>query len=212
MPLARAALDNAGCTSFAAGNMGQDGQGAVSCEKVGGPEEAAVLFAAGHGAAAMAQLQAVVEAGEADRRTWLVLLDLCHAMQRREDFDRLLAAFESRFGKDSHAGWGYPPAIEASGAHSLGGVMTSTTDLGALSRHVAPRSAAAFDMGQVERIELDFAPALHALLRTWHAAGKRVILANISELNASLLEVFGADRYAVLMRAHRAPHLQRLAA
>ena len=194
------------------GNMRQDAEAAVSCEQVGGAEEAAVLFAAGHGAAAIARLQAAVEAGDADRRTWLVLLDLCHAMQRREDFDRLLAAFEQRFGSDSHAGWGYPPAIEAPGAHSLAGVMGVTTDLGALARHVRPRTAAAFDMGQVERIELDFAPALHALLRTWHAAGKRVILANISELHASLLEVFGSHRYAVLMRAHRAPQPERLAA
>jgi len=38
------------------------------------------------------------------------------------------------------------------------------------------------------------------LVKTFQLAGKRVILANLSELNAALLEAIGANRYAILVR------------
>ena len=38
------------------------------------------------------------------------------------------------------------------------------------------------------------------MVKAIQLAGKRVILANLNELNAALLEAFGFNRYAILVR------------
>ena len=54
--------------------------------------------------------------------------------------------------------------------------------------------------GKVLRIEFAFTSAFFDMVKAIQLAGKRVILANLNELNAALLEAFGVNRYAILVR------------
>jgi hypothetical protein len=62
------------------------------------------------------------------------------------------------------------------------------------------------DMGAVERIDFQFAPEMCALLRGYGQQGKRIILANISDLHAELLEAIGGGGKIVLLRRRAASH------
>lgn len=167
--------------------------------------EAAVLFAAGFADAALELVRAEV-ARSGDKRAFLMLLDLCHVTGRREEFDALFDEVRQRFGDEAHPGWGYPTPVETPGSYAMAGHLSAKqTDLQRLAAHVGPRKAAAVDLGEVERIDFEFAGSFVALMRSCHAAGKRVILANVNELNAALLEAFGANRYTLLIRNNHSP-------
>ena len=49
-------------------------------------------------------------------------------------------------------------------------------------------------------IEFNYASAFFDVVKAIQLAGKRVILANLSELSAALLEAMGVNRYAILVR------------
>ena len=55
-------------------------------------------------------------------------------------------------------------------------------------------------MGKVLRIDFGFTSAFFDVVKAIQLAGKRVILTNLNELNAALLEALGVNRYAILVR------------
>jgi hypothetical protein len=147
-------------------------------------QEAAVLFSAGHAAAAAAVLSAAASDTHRDPRAAAMLLEL-------------------------DPEWQAPPPLSAPGTFALEGVLAAGHEgVRALAAHAQARRAFAIDMGRIERIEYVFAGALTAMLRGFHAAGRRVILVNCRELEVALLEAMGAGRYVSFLR--RAP--ERVAA
>ncbi len=55
-------------------------------------------------------------------------------------------------------------------------------------------------MGKVLRIDFAACAQFFEVVKAIQLAGKRVILSNLSELNAALLEAFGFNRHAILIR------------
>ena len=72
--------------------------------------------------------------------------------------------------------------------------------LGQLVAYAAARQEVVIDMGGVLRIDFDSAGMFFEAIRAIHMAQKRVILSNLNELVAALLEVFAANKHAILMR------------
>ena len=85
---------------------------------------------------------------------------------------------------------------------SMKGVLSaaSANQLGELTAHAASRQEVVVDMGKVLRVEFAFTAAFFDAVKAIQLAGKRVILTNLSELNAALLEALGVNRYAILVR------------
>jgi anti-anti-sigma regulatory factor len=52
----------------------------------------------------------------------------------------------------------------------------------------------------VLRIDFAYTAAFFDVIKAIQLAGKRVILTDINELNAALLEALGVNRYAILVR------------
>ncbi|MNC87983.1 hypothetical protein D3C83_37630 [compost metagenome] len=84
----------------------------------------------------------------------------------------------------------------------LKGVLSeaSANQIAELNAYAAARGEVAVDMGKVLRIEFAFTPTLFDAVKAIQLAGKRVILANLNEVNAALLEALGVNRYAILVR------------
>ena len=55
-------------------------------------------------------------------------------------------------------------------------------------------------MGKVLRVDFTFTSTFFDTVKAIQLAGKRVILTNLNELNAALLEAMGVNRYAILVR------------
>ncbi len=55
-------------------------------------------------------------------------------------------------------------------------------------------------MAKVLRIDYAYAAAFFDAVKAIQLAGKRVILTELNEINAALLEAFGVNRYAILVR------------
>ena len=55
-------------------------------------------------------------------------------------------------------------------------------------------------MSKVLRIDFAAGAQFFEVVKAIQLAGKRVILSNLSELNAALLEAFGFNRHAILIR------------
>jgi anti-anti-sigma regulatory factor len=94
----------------------------------------------------------------------------------------------------------------ATGASEVGfplkGVISSASanQIAELNGYAANLSEVAIDTGKVLRIDFSFASAFFDVIKGIQLAGKRVILSNLNELNAGLLEAFGFNRYAILVR------------
>ena len=97
-----------------------------------------------------------------------------------------------------------PPALPAApqASFELKGVVSaaSANQIAELNGHAASRSEVVVDMSRVLRIEFAFTAAFFDAVKAIQLAGKRVILANLNELNAALLEALGVNRYAILVR------------
>ena len=93
-------------------------------------------------------------------------------------------------------------ANPAENGFPLKGVISvaSANQIAELNAHAASRSEVTLDMGKVSRIDFHYTGQFLDLVKTFQLAGKRVILANLTELNAALLEAIGANRYAILVR------------
>ncbi len=72
--------------------------------------------------------------------------------------------------------------------------------LAQLAVYAAARQEVVIDMGGVMRIDFTSAAIFFEAIRAIHMAQKRVILSNLNELVAALLEVFAANKHAILMR------------
>ena len=84
----------------------------------------------------------------------------------------------------------------------LKGVLStaSAAQVGELNAHAATRPEVVVDMAKVLRIEFGYTSALFDVIKAIQLAGKRVILTNLNEVNAALLEALGVNRYAILVR------------
>jgi anti-anti-sigma regulatory factor len=69
-----------------------------------------------------------------------------------------------------------------------------------LAAHAAAGSEIVVDMSRVLRIDFTASAQFFEVVKAVQLAGKRVILSNLSELNAALLEAFGFNRHAILIR------------
>jgi anti-anti-sigma regulatory factor len=87
-------------------------------------------------------------------------------------------------------------------AFALKGVLSSSSagQLAELGTHAASQMEVAIDMSRVLRIDFSFTAAFFDAIKAIQLAGKRVILTDINELNAALLEALGVNRYAILVR------------
>ena len=88
------------------------------------------------------------------------------------------------------------PQLELKGVLSA----ASANQIAELNAHGATRAEVVVDMGKVLRIDFPFTSAFFDVIKAIQLAGKRVILTNLSELNAALLEALGVNRYAILVR------------
>ena len=97
-------------------------------------------------------------------------------------------------------------AAAARGAPEAGfglkGVLSaaSANQVAELAAHAASQTEVAVDMGRVLRIDFSYTAAFFDVIKAIQLAGKRVILTDINELNAALLEALGVNRYAILVR------------
>jgi anti-anti-sigma regulatory factor len=91
---------------------------------------------------------------------------------------------------------------EPEAGHELKGVLSaaSANQIAELNAHAASRTEVVVDMGKVMRVEFGFTSAFFDVIKAIQLAGKRVILTNLNELNAALLEALGVNRYAILVR------------
>jgi len=94
------------------------------------------------------------------------------------------------------------PAAPPEPGFSLKGVlsMASANQFADLAGFAATQQEAAVDMGKVLRIDFNACHQFYEVVKAIQLGGKRVILANLSELNAALLEAFGFNRHAILIR------------
>jgi len=79
-------------------------------------------------------------------------------------------------------------------------VIASTNQMNELTAYAASRSEVTLDMGKVARIDFAYTSVFFETVKSMQLASKRVILANLNELNAALLEAIGVNRYAILVR------------
>jgi len=106
------------------------------------------------------------------------------------------AAAEPSGGAASSSGQGPVAGVELKGVLSA----ASANQIADMNGHAASRSEVVVDMSRVLRIEFAFTSSFFDAIKAIQLAGKRVILANLNEVNAALLEALGVNRYAILVR------------
>jgi anti-anti-sigma regulatory factor len=94
------------------------------------------------------------------------------------------------------------PAQPPEAGYALKGVLSpaSNNQIAELNAHAATKNEVAVDMGKVLRVEFTYTATFFDTVKAIQLAGKRVILTNLNELNAALLEALGVNRYAILVR------------
>jgi anti-anti-sigma regulatory factor len=94
------------------------------------------------------------------------------------------------------------PAGPPEAGYELKGVLSpaSSNQIAELNAYASTRTEVVVDMSKVLRVEFGFTAAFFDVVKAIQLAGKRVILANLNELNAALLEAMGVNRYAILVR------------
>ena len=94
------------------------------------------------------------------------------------------------------------PASAPDAGFEMKGVLSgsSANQVAELNAHAAARAEAVVDMGKVLRIDFAYTSAFFDVVKAIQLAGKRVILTNLNEVNAALLEALGVNRYAILVR------------
>ncbi len=157
------------------------------------------------------------------RSYWQLLFELCILQGKRELHEALCLEFAVAFEQPppqwesyvnamaAAAARGQAPAARDGGNGTDHGVVLRGVVSGASQGQFAELAARAtadsevvIDMAKVLRIEFSAGSQFFEVIRAIQLAGKRVILANLSELNAALLEAFGFNRHAILLR--RNPH------
>ena len=84
----------------------------------------------------------------------------------------------------------------------LKGVISSSSSaqMAELNGYAAARTEVVVDMGKVLRVDFAYTSTMFDVIKAIQLAGKRVIVTNLNELNAALLEALGVNRYAILVR------------
>jgi anti-anti-sigma regulatory factor len=149
---------------------------------------------------------------------WLLLFELLILQGRMNDFEELGMEFAVAFemsppiwevyvNKVAQAAKATTPAnAPARGAQEEGfelkGVLSasSANQIAELNAHAASRPEVVVDMSKVLRVDFSFTAAFFDVVKAIQLAGKRVILAELNEINAALLEALGVNRYAILVR------------
>ena len=159
------------------------------------------------------------KATEAQRPYWMLLFELYILLNKPTEFEELsleyAVAFEmsppnwetyvNSIAAAAKSGPSKPVAVPSAPPESgfpLKGVLSaaSANQLAELNAHAASRSEVTIDMSKVLRIDFPFTANFFEAVKAMQVAGKRVILANLNELNAALLEALGVNRFAILVR------------
>jgi anti-anti-sigma regulatory factor len=149
---------------------------------------------------------------------WLLLFEIFIVQGKMDEFEELGLEFAVAF-EMSPPSWELyvnkiaadaakvAPAAKASAAApeaglELKGVLSaaSSNQIADLNAFAATRAEVVVDMAKVLRVEFGFTAAFFDVVKAVQLAGKRVILTNLNELNAALLEALGVNRYAILVR------------
>jgi len=164
--------------------------------------EAAVLYAAKFPEAAERALRARLQDEGKDREASEMLLEILHLADKRAEFEVAAARHADVFACEPPE-WGFADPVRASGTFELAGTIDAPAHLEGLVPLARSRPAIAIDMSRVERIDFAFVPAFRDALRLFRHQGQRVILANIAEVHAALLQSFGPMENVVLLRRAR---------
>ncbi len=152
-------------------------------------------------------------ASPATKPFWLLLFELFILQGKGEAFEELGLEFAVAF-EVSPPNWEtYVNSIAQSAAKavpaaapepgfSLKGVISlaSANQFADLAGFAATQQEAVIDMSKVLRIDFNACHQFFEVVKAIQLGGKRVILSNLSELNAALLEAFGFNRHAILIR------------
>ena len=169
-------------------------------ERLEGLDEAAILFSAGHGAAARAVLETLCDQGMTVLSPWTMLFDVLRAHGERDDFEALLPRFGKLFPQSSVPTWSTPPLAAAASTLRLGSVLEGASDLEPLVARARTHRVLAVDLGDVLRIDFAFAPVLCATLRQMVIyQSRKVILANVAELHGRVLAIAGLPPEVVVL-------------
>ena len=161
-------------------------------------------------------------ATEEQRPFWLLLFELYIVQGKMNEFEELGLEYAVAFEMSppnwetyintvaaSAAKIALPPSkAEAAAAalpeagYALKGVISSASSnqVAELNAYAASRAEVVVDMSKVLRVEFGYTSTLFDVVKAIQLAGKRVILTNLNELNAALLEALGVNRYAILVR------------
>jgi anti-anti-sigma regulatory factor len=155
-------------------------------------------------------------ASDAIRSYWLLLFELYILQGKLDPFEELGLEYAVAFEMSPPSWEGYvnsvaeaaarapatpEPAAPAAGFAMKGVLSTSSQNQFAdLAAHAAIGTELVVDMGKVLRIDFTAGAQFFEVVKAIQLAGKRVILSNLSELNAALLEAFGFNRHAILIR------------
>jgi len=95
-----------------------------------------------------------------------------------------------------------PARGEPAAGYAMKGVLSSASanQMAELTAYAAEHTEVTVDMSRLIRIDFSFTSAFFEAVKAFQLAGKRVILANLNEVNAALLEALGVNRYAILVR------------
>jgi anti-anti-sigma regulatory factor len=151
-------------------------------------------------------------ASEATRSFWLLLFEVFVLQGDRESFEELGLEYAVAYEQSpppwqvyenavSETAVKAEPAAPGSGP-ALKGVISSASEsqFDEIIEDAAQRGETVIDMGKVMRVDFGACAQFFEVVKSMQLGGKRVILANLSELNAALLEAFGFNRHAILMR------------
>ena len=154
----------------------------------------------------------------ATRPFWQLLFELCILQGKSAEFEELGLEFAVAFEMSPPAWEVYVNSVAAAVKTSvakavaaanpaengfpLKGVVSvaSANQINELTAHAASRPEVTIDTSKVSRIDFMYTGVFFDLVKSMQLAGKRVIFANINELNAALLEALGVNRYAILIR------------
>jgi len=164
------------------------------------------------------------EANEAARNYWVLLFELLILEGRNESFEELGMEYAVAFEMSPPIWEVYVNTVSVAAAKSsapvssgakaaaaaeellsgfsLKGVIStaSQSQFNELTNYAASHSEVVVDMSKVLRIDFSSAATFYDVIKAIQLAGKRVILANLNELNAALIEAFGFNRHAILLR------------
>lgn len=158
-------------------------------------------------------------ATESERPHWLLLFELYILEGKMDEFEALGLEYAVAFeispppwevyvnkvadgAAKSPAATSAVPAASPEAGHELKGVISaaSANQIAELNAYAAARTEVVVDMGKVLRVEFGYTSEFFDVVKAIQLAGKRVILTNLNELNAALLEALGVNRYAILVR------------